>query len=231
MLERYADVIFTNFKESEAHFKRKEKLCHVGNPLRHGFSAENGSEIKPKGSKKIVLCYGGSLGAETLNDAALDIADNLIRYRDDIVFILATGKRSYYDVCKKIKERRIDTIKNFIVYEYIYDMASVMASAEVVISRAGAITISELAALSKASILVPSPYVADNHQLENARTLEKSEAAIIVREDCLYSLTDTLRELLANNEKREKMKRAITRFYVPNANLRIYEKIISIIKK
>lgn len=229
LLERYADVIFTNFEESEKHFKHKNKLCHVGNPLRCGFSKENKSAATTK-NKIVILCYGGSLGAETLNRAALDIADNLIRYRDDIVFILATGKRNYYDVRKRMKEKRIDAIKNFIVYEYIYDMASIMASADIVISRAGAITISELSALNKVSILVPSPYVADNHQLENARALENVGAAIVVREDCLYSLTDTLKELISSDLKREKMKRAIKKFYVPNANDLIYNKIIGILK-
>lgn len=231
MLERYADVIFTNFKESEKHFRSSEKLCHVGNPLRKGFEREKNGEIKPKNSKQVILCYGGSLGAEALNNAALDVADNLIRYRDDIVFILATGKRNYYDVCQKMKKRRIDTIKNFIVYEYIYDMASVMESADIVISRAGAITISELAALSKASILVPSPYVSDNHQLENARALEKKGAAIIVSEDCLYTLTDTIRDLLSNISKKEKMKHEISSFYVPNANELIYSKVLEILNK
>lgn len=231
MLEKYADVIFTNFKESEQYFKHKEKLCHVGNPLRSGFDKSVKTELKPTNSKQVILCYGGSLGSETLNNAALDVADNLIRYRDNIVFILATGKRNYYEVCKKIKERRIDTIKNFIVYEYIYDMASVMANADIVISRAGAITISELAALEKVSILVPSPYVSDNHQLKNAQALENKGAAVVVREDCLYSLTDTLRELLANVNKKEKMRKAISGFYVPDSNEKIYNKILSILKK
>ena len=225
MLENYADVIFTNFKESQEHFKNKEKLCHVGNPLRHGFS-----EV-PTGNnnaKEVILCYGGSLGAEALNNAALDVVDNLIRYRPNTVFILATGKRNYYDVCQKIKQRRLDTIKNFIVYEYIYDMASVMASADIVISRAGAITISELASLKKVSILVPSPYVADNHQLKNAQALEKQGAALIVREDCLYTLTDTVKELLKDNSKKMKMKLKIGDFYVKDANERIYNKLISL---
>ncbi len=229
MLEGYADIIFTNFKDSEKYFKHKEKLCHVGNPLRHGFCKESITEIKPKNSKKVILCYGGSLGSETLNNAALDVVDNLIRYQNNVEFILATGKRNYYDVCRKIKERRLDTIKNFKVQEYIYDMASVMSSAEIVISRAGAITISELAALSKVSILVPSPYVADNHQLENARALERKGAAVVVSEECLYSLTDTLKELISNYDKKEKMKSSIGRFFIPDANERIYAKIHSII--
>ena len=225
MLEGCADVIFTNFKESEEHFRNKEKLCHVGNPLRHGFSETASSH---NNAKEVILCYGGSLGAQNLNNAALDVVDNLIRYRKNTVFILATGKRNYYDVCQKIKERRLDTIKNFIVYEYIYDMASVMASAEIVISRAGAITISELAALKKASILVPSPYVADNHQLKNAQALEKHGAAVIVREDCLYNLTDTVKELLNDNNKKSKMKQKIGDFYISDANEQIYNKLISL---
>lgn len=222
LLENKADFILTNFKESEKYFKRKEKVIHVGNPLRNGFINKNRIDKK----RQTILCYGGSLGAEKINEAAIEIADNFIRYQRNIDFILATGKRNYYDVCEKIKQKRLDKLENFFVYEYLYDMAEKMSIADVVICRAGAMTISELSAFGKASILIPSPNVANNHQLKNAEALESISAAKVITENKLYKLIDVLRELLTNDEEKSSLEKSISSLYNPNSNKEIYKIIL-----
>lgn len=227
LLENKADLILTNFKESSKYFNRKEKVINVGNPLRNGFV----NRIKPQKEKQTILCYGGSLGAEKINEAAIEIADNFIRYQKNIDFILATGKRNYYEVCERIKEKRLDKLENLFVYEYLYDMAEKMAMADVVICRAGAMTLSELSAFGKAAILIPSPNVANNHQVKNAMALEKISAARVVTENKLYLLIDVLRELLTNKEEKNKIEKSISSLYNPNSNKEIYKIILELVKK
>ena len=231
LLENKADLIFTNFKESEKYFKRKEKVLNVGNPLRKGFSTQEKGYLKKRegiNEEQVILCYGGSLGAEKINEVAIEIIENYIRFQKDIRFILATGKRNYYDVCEKLKKKRLDKLKNVDVYEYLYDIDVKMAIADIIICRAGAMTISELSALKKASILIPSPNVANNHQVKNAMALGNSSAAKVITEDKLYMLIDVLRELLSNEEERKNMERAISKLYKPNANKAIYKKIVEL---
>ncbi len=234
MLENKADIIFTNFESSKDYFKRKDKIIHVGNPLRHGFCEYNKQEIKNSlGIKEqyVILCYGGSLGAEKINDSAIEIIENYVRYNSNIRFILATGKRCYYDVVEKLKSKRLNKLKNITVCEYIHDMPQKMAIADIVISRAGAMTISELSAMGKCAILIPSPNVADNHQYKNAKALEKQEAAVVITEDKTYSLTDVIKELLAKEKMRKQNEENIKKFYLPNANKEIYVKITELVCK
>lgn len=231
LLENKADIVFTNFEDSKKYLKNKNIVCCVGNPLRHKFfEAINNLEKEAKNQKYTILCCGGSLGAEKINKAAIEIADNLIRYRTDIRLILSTGKRSYYDVCEVLRKKRLDKLENLDVYEYIHDMPNKMAMADVVISRAGAVTITELSAMGKCSILVPSPNVTDNHQYKNAKALENQGAAVVITEDRLYSLTDTVKDLLANDSQRKKMEENIRKFYRPYANKEIYKKILQLVQ-
>lgn len=234
MLEGKADIIFTNFEDSKKYFRKKEKIIHVGNPLRQGFCEYDKNEIKKKlgiNEKHVILCYGGSLGAEKINLTAQEIIENYVRYNSDIRFILSTGKRCYYDVMEKLKTKRLDKLKNVSVFEYISDMPQKMAIADIVISRAGAMTISELSAMGKCAILIPSPNVTDNHQLKNARALEEKNAAIVVTEDKTYALTDTIKDLLSNKKERTEREENIKQFYISNANKEIYQTILELVKK
>jgi UDP-N-acetylglucosamine--N-acetylmuramyl-(pentapeptide) pyrophosphoryl-undecaprenol N-acetylglucosamine transferase len=97
-----------------------------------------------------------------------------------------------------------------------------MSASDIVISRAGAMTISELAHMKKASILVPSPNVANNHQFMNAQVLALSNSAILISEDRLYTLTDTIKDLINDKNKREELENNISNFSTSNANKIIY---------
>lgn len=234
MLENHTDMILTNFKESEKYFKKRDKVFCVGNPIRSGFKEGNKDELKTKAGiveKYVVLCYGGSLGAEKINDSAISVIENLIRSHKDVRLILSTGKRNYYDVCEKLKKKRLDRLENVSVHEYIYDMQQKMAMADIVISRSGAITITELASMKKCAILIPSPNVANDHQLKNALALEEKGACVMITEDKLYSLTDTIKELIENSQARSLLEENIEAFYLPEANKRIYNLILKLIQK
>lgn len=232
MLENKADIIFTNFAESKEFFKNKNKVIRVGNPLRNGFEVYDKEELKKKlniKEKNVILCYGGSLGAEKINSSAIEIIENYIRYQENIRFIFATGKRSYQEVYDELKNKRLNKLKNVSFYEYIYDMPEKMAISDIVISRAGAMTISELAASKKCSILIPSTNVTNNHQMKNAKALEKEGGAIVVPENQTYMLIDIIKDLICNDQKRKKMEKNINKFHLPNANKDIYMKILNLL--
>ena len=119
------------------------------------------------------------------------------------------------------------------VREYIYDMPLVMAAADLVLCRAGASTISEITAIAKPSVLVPSPNVTANHQEKNARVLADQGAAVLLREaDCVEdTLYDQVALLMRERNRREKMSRALTEMAVPDAGEKIYETLMEIVKK
>lgn len=118
------------------------------------------------------------------------------------------------------------------VREYIYDMPLVMAAADVVLCRAGASTISEITAIAKPSVLVPSPNVTANHQEKNARVLADQGAAILLREqDCgEHTLYDTVELLMQERDRRDAMVRALNAMAVPNAGEKIYQTLREIMR-
>ena len=122
----------------------------------------------------------------------------------------------------------------FMLKDYIYDMPLHMAAADLVISRAGAMSISELALMKKAAILIPSPYVADNHQYKNAMALHEKNAGVCIEEKDLNggALTQAVMTLLQNSEKRTQIENAIyEKFAAPDANENIIRQLRSILKK
>ena len=233
MLEKKVDRIFINFKESEKYFSCKDKIIHSGNPIRDGFGALNKEEARRKcgiTEKSVVLCYGGSLGAKMVNEGALEIVENLIKENKDIRLIWASGKNEYKDMYYAIKEKGFDKLKNLDFNEYIYDMPEKIVCADVVICRAGAMSISEMAFSGKCTILIPSPNVVDNHQYKNARTISETLGAIMLLESEIFKLSDIVGELISNPEKRKGYERRIRNFSVDDANKVIYTEIKHILK-
>lgn len=231
-LEKMADKIFVNFEGSKDYFKCKDKIVRVGNPLRQGYYTINKNEAREKlGIKEnyVILCFGGSLGATKINESALELIDNLIKYRNDILLIWATGKKEYNEIQKKIEQKGFGRLKNIRVVNYINNMPEVLASADVVICRAGAMTISEVALCGKCAVFIPSPNVTNNHQYKNARALFDKECACLLKEDELYKLTDEVRDLLENNQKRSLMEKKIQDFATFDANKILYKEILKLI--
>ena len=143
------------------------------------------------------------MGASTINDALLDIVNNL---SDDKIKILgATGERFYNKVMDKVNKEKLN--ENIEIVPYIYNMNEVLPAADLVIARSGAVTVSELCALGCPSILIPSPNVTHNHQEYNAKSVADRGAAIMIpeREISENIISDKVNELLVNREKLREM--------------------------
>ena len=231
-LENIADKILVNFSESQKYFKHKEKIIHTGNPIRQGYCLFNQKDAKERlnvKGKYVVLCFGGSLGAERINDSAVELIENFIRHRKDVFLFWASGKKDYNRCMLTLKEKNLDKIKNMMITDYLYDMPKYISSADVVICRAGAMTISEIALCGKCSVLIPSPNVANNHQYINAKALCDAQGANLLKEDEIYKLTDIVKELIENDDKRKIVENNARKFAKNDANKVIIKEILDII--
>ena len=235
-LQNSVDKILLNFEKSKEYMSKKAKTVRVGNPISDGFSTMEKSAARAKhGIPEDALCvlsYGGSGGAEFLNGVALEVMKEYVAARREIVFIQATGARNYAEIKERFASLGLQNCPNIRLFEYIYDMPEYMAAADVVICRAGAMTVSELSIMGKASIMVPSPNVVDNHQYKNAKVLADADATCLLTEEGLTAevLWDNLSALLYSPEERASMEESIRRFADSNANERIFEEIMALVK-
>ena len=206
--ERYATYVAVSFAETVEHLKCKDKCVVTGNPVRPEILKADKKKARERlglSDKPFVLVFGGSLGAKKINDTMLGMLKIIDGGSMDILF--GTGDRNYAEVAETIKSEGITIPEGVKVVPYINNMSEAMAGADIVVSRAGAITVSEIAALRKPSILIPSPNVVRNHQEQNAREFEKNGAAEVITEDCLTAekLYDTIKRMLKSKEELKKM--------------------------
>ena len=236
-LQNRVDRIWTNFEATKSLLRRRDKTVRVGNPLRGGFGALSKEQAKKKlgipSDRMLLLSFGGSLGAEEVNRAAIGVMKDLIAPNKGYLHVHATGKRDYEAARAQFEAAGLSAHENCVLTDYIYDMPTYMAAADLVISRAGAMTLSELALMKKASILIPSPYVADNHQYKNAKTLADASAAFLVEEHTLKdgALTSAVKLLLGAEAERALLSYNVQRFADADANRLIWEAIKELTKK
>lgn len=222
-LSKLVDLVAISFKNSESYFENAKKIVYTGNPC-----GENALTIPKiaktslgfKATKPLIIIVAGSLGSSTFNEkfkSFLKLAD-----KEEYQILYITGK-SHYDEFTK------DTIfpKNVKVVSFFENLAGLMKDADLIITRAGASTISEILALKIPSILIPSPYVANNHQYYNALDLVNMGVAELVEEKnlTLETIQITINELIQNKEKYEKMKKSLERIGTKSASSIIYEEI------
>ncbi len=220
------DLVMTNFEATAEKIRGARSVMKVGNPIIKS-SGSCASSTESDGFAKHVLSFGGSLGAEEVNLAVCRMLSEIADKYPDIQFVHASGKRDYEHIKSEFEKVGLADKKNVVLLDYIYDMDRRMGMADLVISRAGAMTISELALGGKCAILVPSPYVAENHQYKNAKTLADVGAAVLVRESELSGgrLTVEAEKLLSDKAKRDDMQKKIAAFAEPDANRIIYEQV------
>ncbi len=199
ILERYVDYVAISFKDSGKYFKNSKKIVHTGNPVRQellksivdhtqssisAVSADSKNELQHKlglqGDKPLVVVMGGSRGARKINESTAQMLNEY--YKGEFNIIFSTGEAQFEEINKLINVNSTYATQVQVV-PYIYNVSDVYAASDLMICRAGAITISELQVMGKPSILIPSPYVTANHQEHNARSLERDGGAVVILEN------------------------------------------------
>jgi len=208
-----ADRVLVAFEESVQHYKNPEKVEVVGMPIRQEFIYTKREDARKElnlDERPLVVSAFGSLGAKVMNETMAGLF--AIEQENGFPFqhIHATGSFGWEWMPGFVKEKGVDleTAKSIDMREYIYNMPTVMAAADVIISRAGASTCNEIGAAGIPSILIPSPNVTANHQEKNARVLSDRGAAVLVLEkDCTSEkMYEEITALLADPARREEMK-------------------------
>ena len=232
------DLIMVNFEDTIRRLDEKGKhspMIRVGNPMMPGFATLSREEARAalglSPDETYVLSFGGSLGAEYVNDAVVKLAATLTEH-PKVKLLHAAGKRDFDRISADWKATPAGDCHRMTLVDYIYDMPVQMAAADLVISRAGAMSISELALTGKPTVFIPSPYVAENHQYKNAMALVKEGGAVCVEEKALAdgALTEAVLALLADPAKRSDLGDRITSFACIDANDRIYDCLMGLIK-
>ena len=230
MLATGADAVMLAMPEAKKYLKLKKEPIITGNPIRGELLTVTREEARNKlglDNRPLILSFGGSLGAMRVNEAITE----LIKWHngtDKYYHIHATGKVGFKDMNEALKD--VTLSDDITIREYINDMDICMAAADLVICRAGAITLGELQACGKPSILIPSPYVAENHQFHNAMTLKKAGAAELIEEKDLSgeSLIEKVTYLIDNKPRLEAMSKAATKSAIIDANERIYNTLMKL---
>ncbi|NLB15750.1 MAG: undecaprenyldiphospho-muramoylpentapeptide beta-N-acetylglucosaminyltransferase [Clostridiales bacterium] len=237
MLEKDVNRIFINFEETKKALKHPEKAERVGNPMRGAFEMQDRKaarrELGIAGDTVCILSYGGSMGAEQVNNEILAVMRDYTSKEPNVRHLHATGAIEWPIASVQFNDMGLDKFPNLSLVEYIYNMPREMAAADIVICRAGAMTLSELALMKKACILIPSPNVADNHQYKNAKVLADKGAALVFQESELTEgkLAQAIRSLASDPGQREKMADNISQFAVNDASERIYAGLSELINK
>ena len=225
MLSKKVKYIFTAYDKINNFFSTNT-VFNFGNPIRNLKIKSNENAHKYFGldsSKKTILVLGGSLGAKNINEGVLNNI-SLIR-ESSYQVIWQTGKFYYKNILSKnIKDKKI------IIKDFINRMDLAYSVSDIIISRAGAIAISELCVISKPLILVPSPNVVDDHQTKNAKAISEKGGCVLIKDsDAKNTMLKTAFDLFENKSKMDSMKKSLSKLSSPNATQKIVNKIYEII--
>lgn len=234
MLAKHADRVMLAMPAAKKHFKGHPKFTETGNPVRGAIlTADRDESRKLLGldERPVILSFGGSLGAQIVNES---IADIIARSAKDGKYqhIHAYGQYGkWFPDLLKDKGADLDNADNLDIREYINDMPVCLAAADLVIARAGAITLSEIQVKGKPSILIPSPNVAENHQYHNAMALVENNAAVMIEEKDLTpeKLTEEIDKLAGDPERLKQYGKNAKEMAVDDAAKRIYSVIIEVL--
>ena len=225
ILSKKVKYIFTAYDKIN-NFFNTNTVFNFGNPIRNLKVKSNKNAHKYFGldnSKKTILLLGGSLGSKSLNEGVLNNI-SLIR-ESSYQVIWQTGKFYYKNILSKnIKDKKI------IIKDFINRMDLAYSVSDIIISRAGAIAISELCVISKPLILVPSPNVVDDHQTKNAKAISEKGGCVLIKDsDAKNTMLKTAFDLFENKSKTDSMKKSLSKLSSPNATQKIVNKIYEII--
>jgi len=239
MLAKNTDTILISFKDAEERIKKANNIVYTGTPVKiskKDYEINEKMDIIKKaglnGTKPIVLVFGGSQGAQKINEAIVGILKN--KLNKDYQIMWATGPKQY-DIIKQMLQHEninINNIDNTRIVPYIYNMEQIMNVSNLIVARSGAMTITEISNLGKPSILIPLPNVSGNHQLYNAKVLEDVGAAKIILNDELEGriLNAQIEDIVLNKEKEFQMSKSALSVSTTDVEDRIYKEIDRLVK-
>ena len=237
-LQETVDVIMTNFESTRELLSPKACVVNVGNPVRRDCSVLTRADARAKlgidSEKFVVLSFGGSLGAECLNNVAVDYMQNFAASREDVLCYHVGGRNYYKDAKQKLEASKLLESKRNVLIDFTSDLPTYMAAADVVICRAGAMTITELARMGKAAIIIPSVNVTDNHQFKNAKALADAGAAVLLEESAISSgdsASARLTALYENPELRADMCEKVKAFASDDVEKVIFEAVKELLER
>ena len=232
LLEKYVDRVFISYEETRKHFTQQEKLVVTGIPIRKSFYTSSLMDQRTRlgiaPTDFMVLCFGGSRGAEKINSTMLELLPRLTA-EPDLQCYFITGKTHYKDTIAHLERTGLTVHPNLHVLEYASNMNELLQAADLVVSRAGALTVSEITACGKPAILIPSPNVTGNHQYFNAKVVSDKGGAVLIEEKDLSAekLLGTMLRLKNNKEALNHMSRASRSIGRFDAVDLIYDQIFS----
>ena len=240
MLAKKTNTILVSFEDAKDRIKNAKKIVFTGTPVKivkKDYSINEKSEIIKKAGleqiKPIVLIFGGSQGAQKINDAILGILKNKLNSNYQIIW--ATGPKQYDRIKERLEDNNvyINHLENAKIVPYIYNMEEMMNVADLIVARSGAMTITEISNLGKPSILVPLPNVSGNHQFYNAKVLEDIGAAKIILNDELNynNLNSTIEEIVLNKNKIKEMAQKALTVSTSDVEDKIYKEIKKVIEE
>lgn len=240
MLASKTDTILVSFQEAKERIKKAKKVVVTGTPVKiqkKEYSMQEKikilqemglSEIKPT-----VLIFGGSQGAQKINEAILGIIENKLNKNYQIIW--ATGPKQYDLIKEQLEDRNIaiNYIPNIKIVPYIYQMEQMMNISDIIVARSGAMTITEISNLGKTSILIPLPNVSNDHQLYNAKVLEKIGAAKIILNDELTgtNLNETIHKMITDPNQMKKMQQNAAKVATNQVEDKIFQEIKNLLNK
>ncbi|HEY5556934.1 undecaprenyldiphospho-muramoylpentapeptide beta-N-acetylglucosaminyltransferase [Acetobacterium sp.] len=235
ILGKKVSRIAISFKEAESYFP-DGKTFLAGNPVRSEYHDLNRQTCRENlgllDSRKMVLIMGGSQGAGSINAGALALMKALGNRNDRVIYHL-TGKEQYHGVLKSLKAQGIESFKNNHIEAYSSEVFRLLGAADLVISRAGAMSVAEIAAVGTPSILVPYPMAAGNHQEFNARVITDSGGGLLIEDKTLTGelLLETVEALLTDDIRLQKMSSITKKLGIFDAVDRIYDEIDKLMER
>lgn len=232
------DVVFAAVPAAVEKLGAPEKTLVVGNPVRPEVFAQAARRDAVRaelgaGDRTVILSFGGSLGARRVNEVVADLCAWEQKNHKPVLHLHATGQYGVELFRDLEKQKGFARGEDLVVKEYINNMPELLAAADLVISRAGALTLAELEAAGRAAVLIPSPNVAENHQYYNALELQKAGAAVVIEEKDLTGekLVETVSGLLAQPGKLAKMGQSARRLSVDDSLERITARLLALVKE
>lgn len=235
LLAKDVDLVLAASADAVEKLGAPDKTFVVGNPVRPEVLTADRTAARQKlkaGDRTVILSFGGSLGADRINEVVADLCAWEKEQGANVLHLHATGKCGVGLFANLERKKGFAPGPNLVVTPYINNMPQLLAAADLVIARSGALTLAELEAVGRASVLIPSPNVAENHQYYNALELQKAGAAVVVEEKDLTGekLIDTVQKMLGTPGKLAEMGANAKKLGNPHSLELITEKLLSLVK-